>query len=74
MELLEARQMQAVKILDKNIKQFKMIFTQKNVSANNVMRELLGKITMATELGALSLEDANHYIDILFKMYEELEP
>ena len=66
--------MNARNILDKNIKQFKMIFTNKNASANNVMRELLGKITMATELGALSLEDANNYIDIVFNMYDALEP
>lgn len=66
--------MNANKILDKNIMQFQKIFSNKNVSANNVMRELLGKITMATELGALSLQEANHYIDIVFNMYDALEP
>lgn len=66
--------MNARKILDKNITQYQNIFSNKNVSARNVKRELLGKITMAAELGALSLEDANHYIDIVFKMYEDLEP
>ena len=66
--------MDARNILDKNIKQFKMIFTNKNESSKNVKRELLGKITMAAELGALSLQDANHYIDIVFKIYEDLEP
>lgn len=66
--------MQANTILDKNIAQFQKIFTTKNVSANNVLRELLGKITMAAELGALSLQDAEKYIDIVFKIYEELEP
>ena len=66
--------MDARNILDKNIKQFKLIFTNKNESARNVKRELLGKITMAAELGLLSLQDANHYIDIVFKIYEDLEP
>lgn len=66
--------MNARKILDKNITQYQNIFSNKNVSARNVKRELLGKITMAAELGALSLQDANHYIDIVFKMYEDLEP
>ena len=53
---------------------FQNMHVAKDTEAKVSYHFIYGKIVLATQLGLLSLADANNLIDILFTLYSTLEP
>ena len=53
---------------------FQKMHVAKDTEAKVSYHFIYGKIVLATQLGLLSLVDANNLIDILFTLYSTLEP
>ena len=52
---------------------FQKMHVKKDAEAKVTYHFIFGKIVLATQLGLLTLADANHLIDILFVLYDTLE-
>lgn len=52
---------------------FKKLHTVRDAEAKVTYHYIFGRIALATQLGLLSLADANNLIDVLFMLYDNLE-
>lgn len=52
---------------------FQKLHTVRDAEAKVTYHYIFGRIALATQLGLLSLTDANHLIDVLFMLYDNLE-
>lgn len=59
--------MSAKFIIEKNIENFKQTLQSHDEFSSFLIHSLIGQITMAVELNALSWEDAEKYIDKVLK-------
>lgn len=52
---------------------FQKLHVVRDAEAKVTYHFIFGKIVLATQLGLLSLADANHLIEVLFVLYDTLE-
>ena len=60
-------------LITQDFLQFQQIHVLKDTEAKVTYHYIFGKIVLASQLGLLTLADANNLIDILFVLYDTLE-
>ena len=61
-------------LITQDFSQFQQMHVLKDTEAKVTYHYIFGKIVLATQLDLLTLADANNLIDVLFVLYDTLEP
>lgn len=65
--------MNVKELITQDFLRFKKMHVFKNVEAKVSWHVIYGKILMAAQLQQLTLDDANHLIEVLFALYDTLD-